>query len=91
MASHDAELLAAADELLSRETRRRGPLPRARVRRSISTAYYALFHFSNAAASWRATSSMRFAFCSFSKVNCDRSLSLSMALPRSLDANAISL
>ena len=45
MASHDAELLAVAEKLLSREPSRRGQLPRARVRRSVSTAYYALFHF----------------------------------------------
>ena len=45
MASYDAELLEAARRLLAREGGAKGRLPRARVRRSISTAYYALFHF----------------------------------------------
>ena len=45
MPSHDAELLEAAGLLLSRRGGQRGRLPRARVRRSVSTAYYALFHF----------------------------------------------
>jgi hypothetical protein len=45
MASYDAELLAAAHRLLGRPAGRRGPLPSARIRRSISTTYYALFHF----------------------------------------------
>ena len=45
MASHDAELLEAARQLLTRTEGQRGKLPSARVRRSISTAYYALFHF----------------------------------------------
>lgn len=45
MATHDAELLTAARRLLGRRAGQRGPLPSARVRRSISTTYYALFHF----------------------------------------------
>lgn len=45
MASYDEELLDTAHRLLSRRTGQRGRLPGARVRRSISTSYYALFHF----------------------------------------------
>jgi hypothetical protein len=45
VASYDAELLKAARRLLVRKVGQRGKLPGARVRRSISTAYYALFHF----------------------------------------------
>jgi hypothetical protein len=45
MADYDAELLDAARRLLLRRTGQRGKLPSARVRRSISTSYYALFHF----------------------------------------------
>lgn len=45
MASHDEELIAAANRLLARRSGQRGRLPGARVRRSISTAYYAIFHF----------------------------------------------
>ena len=45
MASYDRELLEASRHLLFREPGARGRLPRAKVRRSISTAYYALFHF----------------------------------------------
>ena len=45
MASYDEELLAAAHRLLTRRVGQRGRLPSARVRRSISTTYYALFHF----------------------------------------------
>ena len=45
MASFDSELLEAAGKLLARESGLRGPLPAARSRRSISTAYYAIFHF----------------------------------------------
>jgi len=45
MAAFHDELLAAAEQLLRRDGGRRGRLPDARVRRSISTAYYALFHF----------------------------------------------
>ncbi|WP_375429436.1 hypothetical protein [uncultured Sphingomonas sp.] len=45
MATHDEELLVAARMLLARSPSRRGRLPGARVRRSISTTYYALFHF----------------------------------------------
>ena len=41
---HD-ELLAAAEQLLARRGGQRGKLSGARVRRSISTSYYALFHF----------------------------------------------
>lgn len=45
MASHDEELLDASRHLLTRRTGQRGRLAGARVRRSISTTYYALFHF----------------------------------------------
>lgn len=45
MASYDEELLLAARLLLVRRSGLRGKLPSARVRRSISTTYYALFHF----------------------------------------------
>lgn len=45
MAEYHAELLTAAQRLLARRTGQKGKLPSARVRRSISTSYYALFHF----------------------------------------------
>jgi hypothetical protein len=45
MASYDAELLLAADRLLARRAGQGGKLPAARIRRSISTSYYAAFHF----------------------------------------------
>lgn len=45
MASYPDELLAAAKQLLLRLPNSRGRLPDARIRRSISTTYYALFHF----------------------------------------------
>lgn len=45
MAEYDAELLEAARRLLARRSGQRGKLPGARIRRSISTTYYALFHF----------------------------------------------
>jgi len=45
MASYDEELLETARRLLSRRSGQRGKLPGARIRRSISTSYYALFHF----------------------------------------------
>jgi hypothetical protein len=45
MASYDQELLKAARLLLGRASGQRGQLPSARIRRSISTTYYALFHF----------------------------------------------
>ena len=45
MAAFDAELLKAARQLLTRRSGQKGKLPSARVRRSISTSYYALFHF----------------------------------------------
>ena len=45
MATHDEELLKAARVLLKRQAGQRGRLPTARIRRSISTTYYALFHF----------------------------------------------
>jgi hypothetical protein len=43
MAIHHDELLEVAERLLVRSEGERGRLSRARVRRSISTAYYALF------------------------------------------------
>lgn len=45
MADYDTELLEAARRLVARRAGQRGKLPSARVRRSISTTYYALFHF----------------------------------------------
>ena len=45
MADYDEELLAAAQRLILRRKGQRGRLPAAHVRRSVSTAYYALFHF----------------------------------------------
>lgn len=45
MASYDEELLETARRLLERNVGQRGRLSRAKVRRSISTTYYALFHF----------------------------------------------
>ena len=45
MATFDEELLVSAELLVRRLPGDRGKLPRARVRRSISTTYYALFHF----------------------------------------------
>jgi len=45
MASFDRELLEVAATLIARSPGQRGKLSRAKVRRSISTSYYALFHF----------------------------------------------
>lgn len=45
MPKYDADLLSSARRLLSRRAGQRGRLPTARIRRSVSTAYYALFHF----------------------------------------------
>ena len=45
MANYDEELLNAARILLARRSGQRGRLPGARIRRSISTTYYAMFHF----------------------------------------------
>lgn len=45
MAAYDQQLLDAAGRLLARNAGQRGQLPSARVRRSVSTSYYALFHF----------------------------------------------
>lgn len=45
MAIYFREVLAASRHLLSRESGRRDRLPQARIRRSMSTTYYALFHF----------------------------------------------
>lgn len=45
MARYDSELLEASRRLIERPVGQRGRLPSARVRRSISTSYYALFHF----------------------------------------------
>ena len=45
MASHEDELLDVARLLIRRRSGLRGPLPSARVRRSVSTSYYAIFHF----------------------------------------------
>lgn len=45
MASFDTELLDVALSLVTRAPGQRGKLSQAKVRRSISTSYYALFHF----------------------------------------------
>jgi len=45
MADYDVELLEVARRLLARGSGQRGKLPSARIRRSVSTTYYALFHF----------------------------------------------
>lgn len=45
MATYDDELPGVARRLLSRRAGQRGKLPSARIRRSVSTIYYALFHF----------------------------------------------
>src|SRR5258707_731326 len=45
MATYDEELIRAARRLIGRRTGQKGKLPSARIRRSISTSYYALFHF----------------------------------------------
>ncbi len=45
MPTHDEALLETAAHLLERPEGRRGRLSRARVRRSVSTVYYAIFHF----------------------------------------------
>ena len=45
MAAYDEELIKVAEGLLVREPGQAGLLPRARIRRSVSSAYYALFHF----------------------------------------------
>jgi hypothetical protein len=45
MATYDAQLLTEARRLVARRAGQKGKLPQARVRRSISTTYYALFHF----------------------------------------------
>jgi len=45
MATYDQESLEAARRLYVRRAGQKGKLPSARVRRSISTTYYALFHF----------------------------------------------
>ncbi len=45
MPTHDEALLEAAEHLLQRAGGQRGRLSRARVRRSVSTVYYAIFHF----------------------------------------------
>ncbi len=45
MPTHDEALLEVAEHLLERPEGQRGRLSRARIRRSVSTSYYALFHF----------------------------------------------
>jgi hypothetical protein len=44
MPTHDEALLEAAEQPLERPEGQRGRLSRARVRRSVSTVYYAIFH-----------------------------------------------
>ncbi len=45
MATYDAELLDVATKLLGRRAGQKGKLSQAKIRRSVSTSYYALFHF----------------------------------------------
>jgi uncharacterized protein (UPF0332 family) len=45
MARYYAETLSAAERLIQRDPGQRGRIASARIRRSISTSYYALFHF----------------------------------------------
>jgi hypothetical protein len=45
MASYDEDLLTAARRLVARRQGQRGKLPGAQIRRSLSTSYYAMFHF----------------------------------------------
>jgi len=45
MAKYHQDLLRVSRRLLTRSSGQRGRLPNARIRRSISTLYYALFHF----------------------------------------------
>jgi hypothetical protein len=45
MATYHQELLHAARRLIGRGNGQRGKLPNAKIRRSISTSYYALYHF----------------------------------------------
>jgi hypothetical protein len=45
MPRYDEDLLAAAKRLVARRQGQRGKLPGAAIRRSMSTAYYAIFHF----------------------------------------------
>ncbi|MBX9645122.1 MAG: hypothetical protein K2W91_13620 [Novosphingobium sp.] len=45
MAAFEDELLAAAKHLIRRKVGQKGKIPSARIRRSVSTTYYALFHF----------------------------------------------
>jgi len=45
MAKYHQDLLRVSRRLLTRSAGQRGRLPNARIRRSISTSYYALFHF----------------------------------------------
>ncbi len=70
MPTHDEALLEAAEHQLERPEGQRGRLSRARVRRCVSTVYYAIFHFlldeigqkladrvKNSIAAWRAATS----------------------------------
>jgi hypothetical protein len=45
MTNYDDDLLEAARRLIQRRSGQRGKLPAAQIRRSISTSYYAIFHF----------------------------------------------
>jgi hypothetical protein len=45
LAAFDSDLLKTARRLLTRDAGQKGKLPAARIRRSISTSYYSLFHF----------------------------------------------
>lgn len=50
---HHEQLLQVARHLLARRVGERGPFPSARVRKSVSTSYYALFHFLAAECGWQ--------------------------------------
>jgi hypothetical protein len=45
MVAYDKELVSAAKSLVARQPGQRGKISDARIRRSISTSYYALYHF----------------------------------------------
>jgi hypothetical protein len=45
MSNYDQDLLNAARRLITRRSGQKGKLPSAQIRRSISTSYYAIFHF----------------------------------------------
>lgn len=91
MASLEAELLGAARLLLSRRTGQRGKLANARIRRSISTAYYALFHFLSEEVSNRlvgTTSDLRKRRRVLGRVLTHRGLKIALSKVKSATADA---